>query len=334
MQTGERMAGRYELVRRIGRGGMGEVWAGRDHDLHRDVALKLLVLDDDPSGDLPARFAREAVAAAQISHPNVVALHDRGVHEGVLFLVMEQVDGPSLSKVIQQEGPLETGRALELADGICAALAAAHAVGVIHNDIKPHNVMLTSEGRVKVVDFGIAGFLQTAFSLVRSTHLAPAGTPEYAAPEQFDAERGGRTFRSVRSRGRVVRDADRPAAVHRPQRARRDGTQDRRGRPASRRGTPWPAPGVGRSGRTAPGTRSGTAPALCCRSPGAAGPVERCRSPFPGWRRRGDRSTRTPATATRPRRAARPPHRGPRGAAPRPVAHHSRRRGHRPRGGR
>ncbi|AEM81028.1 serine/threonine-protein kinase [Streptomyces violaceusniger] len=190
MERGERIAGRYELVRRLGRGGMGEVWAARDHNLHRDVALKLLVLDDGLAPDLPARFEREAVAAAQISHPNVVALYDRGVHEGVLFLVMEKVDGPPLSRIIHQESGLEPGRVLRIADGICAALAAAHTAGIVHYDIKPHNVMLTSDGQVKVVDFGIAGFLQTAFSLVRSSQLAPAGTPEYAAPEQFGAERG------------------------------------------------------------------------------------------------------------------------------------------------
>ncbi|MEU7860222.1 serine/threonine-protein kinase [Nonomuraea sp. NPDC049141] len=190
MQRGEMIAGRYELAERLGRGGMGEVWAGRDRTLRRDVALKLLVLADAALPDLPERFEREAVAAAQINHPNVVALHDRGVHEDVLFLVMEKVEGAPLTRHIRDEAPMDAARALEIADGICTALIAAHHAGVIHYDIKPHNVMLTPDGQVKVVDFGIAGFVQTAFTLAGSSQLSPAGTPEYGAPEQFLTERG------------------------------------------------------------------------------------------------------------------------------------------------
>ncbi|WP_405680820.1 serine/threonine protein kinase [Streptomyces sp. NBC_00868] len=190
MERGELIAGRYELEKRLGRGGMGEVWAGRDRMLHRDVAVKMLVLDDAVHADLPRRFEREAVAAAQISHPNVVALYDRGVHEDLWFLVMERVEGANLAEHIRQESPMDVGRALEIAQEICAALVAAHRAQVIHYDIKPHNVMLASDGRVKVVDFGIAGFIQTAFTLAHSSQLAPAGTPEYGAPEQFLAERG------------------------------------------------------------------------------------------------------------------------------------------------
>ncbi|WP_406148719.1 serine/threonine-protein kinase [Streptomyces sp. NBC_01012] len=190
METGQLLAGRYELIKRLGRGGMGEVWAGRDRDLHRDVALKLLVLDGDALPDLPKRFDREAVAAAQVNHPNVVALYDRGIHEDVLFIVMEKVDGITLTERIRQEQQMSARRALAIATDICAALIAAHRSGVIHYDIKPHNVMLTVEQQVKVVDFGIAGFVQAAFSVARSSQLAPAGTPEYGAPEQFLSERG------------------------------------------------------------------------------------------------------------------------------------------------
>ncbi|MER6946822.1 serine/threonine-protein kinase [Nonomuraea sp. NPDC000554] len=190
MERGELIAGRYELVKRLGRGGMGEVWAGRDRTLYRDVALKLLVLDEAALPELTLRFEREAVAAAQINHPNVVILHDRGVHEDMLFLVMEKVDGATLTEHIRADAPMALAQALAIADGICAALIAAHRTGVVHYDIKPHNVMLTSEGQVKVVDFGIAGFLQTAFTVARSSQLTPAGTPEYGAPEQFLTERG------------------------------------------------------------------------------------------------------------------------------------------------
>ncbi|MEJ8640629.1 serine/threonine-protein kinase [Streptomyces sp. MS1.HAVA.3] len=190
MERGQLIAGRYELMKRLGRGGMGEVWAGRDRALRRNVAIKLLVLDDTVPPDLPARFEREAVAGAQINHPNAVALYDRGVHEDLLFLVMERVEGGTLAEHIRDGGPMEIARALEIAQAICSALVAAHRAQVIHYDIKPQNVMVTPDGLVKVVDFGLAGFVQTLFSLARSSQLNPAGTPEYGAPEQFLKERG------------------------------------------------------------------------------------------------------------------------------------------------
>ncbi|WP_128504789.1 serine/threonine-protein kinase [Streptomyces inhibens] len=190
MERGELIAGRYELIKRLGRGGMGEVWAGRDHSLRRDVAVKLLALHDAPHPELALRFEREAVAAAQVNHPHAVALHDRGVHEDALFLIMEKVEGATLAEHIRDESPMPPARALEIAHGICAALVAAHRAGVIHYDIKPHNVMITPDGHVKVVDFGIAGFIQTMFTVMGSSQLTPAGTPEYGAPEQFLTERG------------------------------------------------------------------------------------------------------------------------------------------------
>ncbi|MEU1319667.1 serine/threonine-protein kinase [Streptomyces tibetensis] len=190
MERGELIAGRYELLKRLGRGGMGEVWAARDRALHRDVALKLLDLDGAVHPELPQRFEREAVAAAQINHPNVAALYDRGIHEDMLFLVMEKVEGLTLTEHIHAESPISLARALEIATGICTALVAAHQAHVIHYDIKPHNVMLTPDGQVKVVDLGIAGFVQTTFTVARSSQLTPAGTPEYGAPEQFLTERG------------------------------------------------------------------------------------------------------------------------------------------------
>ncbi|WP_344654832.1 serine/threonine-protein kinase [Catenulispora subtropica] len=190
MQRGELFAGRYEIVARLGRGGMGEVWSARDRNLRRDVAVKLLYLDDAGAGDAARRFEREAVAAAQISHPNVAVVHDRGVQEGVLFLVMERIDGTTLSQALRGGIALPVSEAVRIATRICDALLAAHRAGVIHYDIKPHNVMLTVDGTVKVVDFGIAGFVHSQFTVARTSQLAPAGTPEFGAPEQFLEERG------------------------------------------------------------------------------------------------------------------------------------------------
>lgn len=190
VKQGKLIADRYELIDRLGRGGMGEVWAARDRVLHREVALKLLDLDGIAQADLPRRFEREAVAAAQIVHPNVAALYDRGIHDDVLFLVMEKVNGQTLTARLQAENPFPLTRALAVASGVCAALEAAHRARVIHYDIKPHNVILTGDGPVKVIDFGIAGFIQAAFTVARSSQLVPAGTPEFGAPEQFLTERG------------------------------------------------------------------------------------------------------------------------------------------------
>jgi len=185
------IAGKYELRERLGRGGMGEVWAGRDRDLHRDVAIKLLVHDNDASPDLLHRFEREAVAAAQINHPNVVSLFDRGIHDGLQFLVMERIDGTTLAHHMHGQAPLPLARALEFTQEICAALVAAHQARVVHYDIKPSNVMLTTDSRIKVVDFGIAGFAHThTFTVVPTSLLAPAGTALYGAPEQFLDQRG------------------------------------------------------------------------------------------------------------------------------------------------
>ncbi|WP_406385672.1 protein kinase domain-containing protein [Streptomyces sp. NBC_00211] len=180
------------MVERLGRGGMGEVWAARDRDLRRDVAVKFLPRDADASPELLNRFEREAVAAAQINHPNVVTLHERGVHDGLQFLVMERVDGTSLTDRMRGGPLMELAEALRVAQEICAALVAAHQARVVHYDIKPSNVMLTADGRIKVVDFGIAGFThtRTAFSVAPSTALSPAGTLEYGAPEQFLDSRG------------------------------------------------------------------------------------------------------------------------------------------------
>ncbi|MDI2125209.1 serine/threonine-protein kinase [Yinghuangia seranimata] len=178
------------MTRLLGQGGMGEVWAARDKSLRREVAVKLLRLDPGMSSALPKRFEREAVAAAQINHRNVVALYDRGRHGDLLYLVMERVEGRDLAGVVRERGPLHPAHAVAVARQVCDALAAAHDAGVVHYDIKPQNIMMTPGGVAKVVDFGVAGFVDAVYSVALSSELSPAGTPAYAAPEQFDDERG------------------------------------------------------------------------------------------------------------------------------------------------
>jgi serine/threonine-protein kinase len=183
---------------------MGEVWAAVDRTSQRQVALKALPAGDDLDGELLEKFRREVLTGSRVSHPHVAALYDSGVHDDALFLVTERVDGPALSQVIGREGQLELRRALEIALGVAEALEAAHSVGVVHHDITPGSVMLTAEGRVKVVDFGVAGFVQEAFSLAHSSKLGPAGTPEYVAPERFDGEGGGGAHSDLYGLGGVL----------------------------------------------------------------------------------------------------------------------------------
>ncbi|NUS73139.1 MAG: protein kinase [Corynebacteriales bacterium] len=191
VERGALIAGKYELQELLGRGGMGEVWAGRDKDLHRQVAVKMLVGSDGAAPELLRRFEREAVATAQINHPNVVAVYDRGLHDGTPYLVMEHIGGVTLTDCMREPAMMHPARALTIAQGVCAALVAAHRAKVVHYDIKPSNIMLAVDGGVKVVDFGIAGFTQAhTFTVAPTSLLTPAGTAMYGAPDQFLDQRG------------------------------------------------------------------------------------------------------------------------------------------------
>src|SRR5215217_9525677 len=147
--------GRYELVRQIARGGMAEVFLARDRLLDRPVALKVLFPELSTDRNFVERFRREAQAAANLSHPNIVSIYDWGEEEGTYFIVMEYVDGLTLRDVIRRQGPLMASRAAEIGADIAGALQFAHVGGVIHRDVKPGNVLITSS-QVKVTDFGIA----------------------------------------------------------------------------------------------------------------------------------------------------------------------------------
>jgi eukaryotic-like serine/threonine-protein kinase len=176
---------RYEVGRLLGAGGMAEVFEGRDRLLARRVAIKVLQAQFVRDPSFLIRFKREAQAAASLSHPNIVGVYDTGTEDGTHFIVMEYVDGRTLKEVIRAEGPLYPERAAEICADVCSALAAAHARGLIHRDIKPGNVMLTPEGKVKVMDFGIAR--ATTSETITQT-AAVVGTAQYISPEQAQGQ--------------------------------------------------------------------------------------------------------------------------------------------------
>jgi serine/threonine protein kinase/Tol biopolymer transport system component len=185
--------GRYKLLELLGRGGMGEVYLAHDPRLNRRVALKLLPaeLGDDPARNL--RFEQEARAASAISHPNVAHVYEIGEDSGLRYITMEYVAGTTLRKTMTR-GPMEVGAALDIAGQIAEALAAAHAEGVVHRDVKPENVMLRPDGYVKVLDFGLAKLVESGTRVADLEHAPPSlhtgpeflmGTSDYMSPEQM-----------------------------------------------------------------------------------------------------------------------------------------------------
>jgi beta-lactam-binding protein with PASTA domain/predicted Ser/Thr protein kinase len=176
--------GRYELHRRLGRGGMAEVFLARDQLLDRPVAVKVLFPEFATDPSFVERFRREATAAANLNHPNIVGVYDWGEADNTYFIVMEYVDGRTLSEILRAEGPLHPDRAADVGAHDAAALGFAHRNGVVHRDVKPGNVIVTSAGLVKVADFGIARAM-TATSDDDLTQVGTVmGTAAYFSPEQ------------------------------------------------------------------------------------------------------------------------------------------------------
>jgi len=174
--------GRYAIESRLARGGMASVYLATDIRLERKVAVKVMhsALAEDP--DFVARFNREARAAARLSHPAVVSVYDQGTDDGHVFLVMEYVAGTTLREVLRERGRLSPGEAVAIMDHVLAALATAHAAGLIHRDVKPENVLVTPDGRVKVADFGLARAI--AGTTVTRDDSTLLGTAAYISPEQ------------------------------------------------------------------------------------------------------------------------------------------------------
>ncbi|MET9604624.1 protein kinase [Streptomyces sp. NPDC006512] len=183
---GDHLAGRYRLDRRLGQGGMGEVWRGHDLSLGRSVAVKLL-LEAAANDEVAARFRREATIGARLQHPGITVVHDVGVHDGRLFIVMELLPGEDLASALARApGGLPAARAVDLAAQTAEALAAAHEQAVVHRDLKPANLFLLPGGRLKICDFGIAHSSDATAGWTVTGRVF--GTPEYMAPEQWRGE--------------------------------------------------------------------------------------------------------------------------------------------------
>jgi serine/threonine-protein kinase len=176
--------GRYRVLSHLADGGMATVYVAMDERLDRKVALKVMRADLANDESFVQRFRREARSAAQLSHPNVVAVYDQGEDDGQVFLAMELVNGLTLRQVMHSEGPLTPRAALDIIDPVLQALGAAHTAGLIHRDVKPENVILREDGTIKVADFGLARAIASTTSTAQTGLLL--GTVAYLSPEQVE----------------------------------------------------------------------------------------------------------------------------------------------------
>jgi hypothetical protein len=189
IQADRLLGGRYRLVRPIAKGGMAEVWEGRDEILSRPVAVKVLQPHLATDGTFVERFRREAISAARLTHPGVVATFDTGTDAGTAWIVMELIRGDTLRHLLNSRGPMDPSMAIDVAAQIADALAHAHRAGLVHRDVKPANILLV-EGdgtpRAKVTDFGIAKATESLGGLDLTRTGIVLGTPKYLSPEQVE----------------------------------------------------------------------------------------------------------------------------------------------------
>jgi serine/threonine protein kinase len=186
MNEGTLLNNRYQLLERLGSGGMSDVFRARDLMLERSVAIKVLHENYSNDNAFQQRFRQEARAAANLSHPNIVTVHDFGLDQGLLFLVMEHIPGKDLKTLLRQRGRYSVEEAIPLIVQACAGIGYAHRAGLVHCDIKPYNMIVTPDGRLKVTDFGIARALSTIMPDERADVVW--GSPQYFSPEQATGE--------------------------------------------------------------------------------------------------------------------------------------------------
>ena len=183
LKAGVMLANRYEIVGRIGSGGMADVYKAMDHKLNRYVAVKVMKPEFQGDSTFVSKFRREAQAAAGLANPNIVNVYDVGEDQGSYYIVMELVEGITLKEYIEKKGKLSVREATSIAIQVCMGLAAAHDQGIVHRDVKPQNIIISTDGKVKVTDFGIA---RAASSNTISANAM--GSVHYSSPEQV---RGG-----------------------------------------------------------------------------------------------------------------------------------------------
>jgi serine/threonine protein kinase/Flp pilus assembly protein TadD len=206
LSPGSVLGGRYEILKTLGEGGMGSVFQARDNEVDRIVALKVIRPELAGSAEILQRFRQELVLAQQITHRNAVRIYDLAVADGVRFISMEYIDGHELRDVLDKRGKLPPKEAAEIMLQVCYGLAAAHKQGIVHRDLKPQNIMIDKQGRVAVMDFGLAGSTETAVLLKQALPSSSnaslsgesailtrvgslLGTPRYMSPEQARAEK-------------------------------------------------------------------------------------------------------------------------------------------------
>ena len=214
------IAGRYEILQKIGDGGMAVVYESRDRLLNRYVAVKILKPEYSGDAKFIENFRKESHAAASLSHPNIVNIYDVGREGNINYIVMELVDGRPLSQIIEEEAPMDYRRVIEISKQVAAGLSAAHNHGIIHRDVKPHNILIGEDGIAKIADFGIAKAVSTT-TIIDGTGSQVMGSVHYFSPEQ--AKGAAADYRSdiyslgivmyEMLTGEVPFDADNPVSV-------------------------------------------------------------------------------------------------------------------------
>ena len=186
ISPGDRFGNRYQILEEIDRGGMGRVYKAEDLELKIVVALKIIHPHNIADQQAVERFKKEILLAREISHENVIRIHDFGEEKGIKFISMQFIEGVNLKELIQKKGLLGLKKTIEISRQICAGLQAAHRKGIVHRDLKPHNIMIDRKGNVLIMDFGLAKSIEgEGISLPDMV----VGTPEYISPEQAKGEK-------------------------------------------------------------------------------------------------------------------------------------------------